>query len=344
MAGIAMTEWQAAVKSVETRDCTAGVVPGDVYESQQPVLLKGLVKHWPLVQAGLQSDQTAADYLRQFYTGKPVVTYSATAEHQGRYFYHENLASLNYSSRRAPLDEILSLVLQTQDNSNSDTHYVGSSDVNVYLPGFSAHNTIAVPNSNPLVAIWLGNKSRIACHYDVSDNLACVAVGKRRFTLFPPEQIHNLYPGPIDFTPAGQTVSLVDFSQPDLTQFPRFSAAIAQAQVADMEAGDALFMPTMWWHHVEGLCDFNVLINYWWRNVPAYRGHGVDALKHAMLSIRELPDSERLAWKHVFDYYVFNEQTLAREHIPSPAQGSLAPITETLARQLRAWVINKLNR
>lgn len=98
--------------------------------------------------------------------------------------------------------------------------------------------------------------------------------------------MENLYPGPLDFNPAGQQISLVDFANPDFEKFPRFRKAMAAGQVANLEPGDALFIPSMWWHHMEGLGTFNVLVNYWWRNVPKFMGPAMNVLKHAMLSIR----------------------------------------------------------
>lgn len=331
-------------RKVTEIDCTSGMIPDTVFESREPIILKGLVNTWPLVLAGKSSPEHASSYLKKFYNGKPVVEYSAAAEYKGRYFYSPDLSELNFTGGKSLLTEVLDKVFARHTQEDAPSYYVGSTDVDVYLPGFRQENDIAVPSTSPMVGIWMGSPSQIACHYDVSENVACVAVGKRRFTLFPPDQIHNLYPGPVDFTPSGQAISLVDFNNPDFAKFPRFKQALAQGLIAELEAGDAIFMPTMWWHSVEGLSEFNVLVNYWWRNVPAFMGHGVNVLKHAMLSLRDLPESEKQAWKHVFDYYVFGDANTPREHIPAPAQSSLAPIDDLRARQLRAWLLNKLNR
>ena len=32
--------------------------------------------------------------------------------------------------------------------------------------------------------------------------------------------------------------------------------------------GDAIYIPPLWWHHVESLGQFNVLVNYWYRTGP----------------------------------------------------------------------------
>ena len=82
--------------------------------------------------------------------------------------------------------------------------YVGSTTVETCLPGLLDAQALAVAPPDALASIWLGNRSRIAAHQDLPDNLACVVAGRRRFTVFPPEQLPNLYIGPLDFTPAGQ--------------------------------------------------------------------------------------------------------------------------------------------
>jgi len=168
--------------------------------------------------------------------------------------------------------------------------------------------------------------------------------GRRRFTLFPPEQIANLYVGPLEFTLAGQPISMVRLDAPDHARFPRFREALAQAQVAEMEPGDSLFIPYMWWHHVEGLSRFNVLINYWWSLSPAFIPTPMHALYHALWAVRDRPENEKQAWRNVFEYYVFGDRDRATGHLPPAAHGELARIDDDLARKLRAMLINKLNR
>ena len=160
---------------------------------------------------------------------------------------------------------------------------MGSTTVDTCLPGFRDANDVALGDRQALMSIWIGNRTCIAAHHDLPDNLACVVAGRRRFTLFPPSELPNLYIGPLDFTPAGQAVSLVDFARPDLEKFPKFAQALARAQVVELQAGDAVFIPSMWWHHVEALDAFNVLVNYWWRQSPAHMDSPMNALLMACL-------------------------------------------------------------
>ena len=169
-----------------------------------------------------------------------------------------------------------------------------------------------------------------------------MVAGHRRVILFPPEQLPNLYVGPLDFTPAGQPISLVDFHAPDYERFPKFREAVKTAQMSVLEPGDALIVPSMWWHHMEALDAFNVLVNYWWRSSPSYLGPPLSALQHAILGLRDLPEVHRKQWRDLFDFYVFNPEPDNFEHIPEAARGVLNPIDEQTARQIRKMLRDKL--
>ncbi|AGH44341.1 cupin-like domain-containing protein [Paraglaciecola psychrophila] len=84
----------------------------------------------------------------------------------------------------------------------------------------------------------------VAPHFDEASNIAVVAAGKRRFTFFPPEQIKNLYIGPLDFTPSGQPISLVNLRDPDLKRFPRYEEAYKNAMSVELNPGDAIYIPS----------------------------------------------------------------------------------------------------
>ncbi|WP_312315852.1 cupin-like domain-containing protein [Stenotrophomonas sp.] len=312
----------------------------------EPVVLRGIARDWSLVQAGLRSNEEAMACLRGFDTGTPVTYSHGGPEIEGRPFYNDDFTQLNFDVRRGVLSQVLDEIRDTFNVARPPTYYVASLLIERALPGFAAANDagLAALGINATASIWIGNRVTASCHYDTPDNLACCAVGRRRFTLFPPEQIDNLYPGPLEPTPGGQVVSVVDFDRPDFDRHPRFRDALAHAQSAVLEPGDAIFIPSMWWHHVRSLEPFNVLVNYWWRSSPAYLSSPLPALQHAMWALRDLPPREKQAWAKVFEYYVFGPAERAGQHLPDAARGELAPFDETLARRVRAQLLGRLNR
>ncbi|WP_420008769.1 cupin-like domain-containing protein [Xanthomonas sacchari] len=318
----------------------------DLVAAGEPVVLRGIARDWGLVQAGLRSTQDAMAYLRGFDVGTPVPYSFGEPGIEGRPFYNAEFTELNFEVRRGPLTQVLEAIAATFEDPRPPTYYVASLPIARALPGFAQANDagLAGQGIDALASIWIGNRVTASCHFDTPDNLACCAVGRRRVTLFPPEQIDNLYPGPLDPTPGGQVVSVVDVDRPDFARYPRFRDALASARHAELEPGDALFIPSMWWHHVRSLAPFNVLVNYWWRSVPAFLPSPLTALQHAMWALRDLPAREKQAWAKLFDYYVFGPGERAGQHLPEAARGELAPFDEARARRVRAQLLARLNR
>jgi hypothetical protein len=332
---------------VELTGCRPDRLPLDeLLAANEPRVLRGLVADWGITRAGLQSDQAAMDYLRSFYNGKIISASFGGPEIAGRLFYKADFTELNFSSQRMRLDDALSKIEAFRADERPPTMYIGSTIIDTCLPGFRKDNDLDFPahGLDPPPAIWIGNRTIASCHYDAPNNIACCVVGRRRFTLFPPDQIFNLYPGPLDPTPGGQAISLVDFANPDFEKFPRFRAALESGLSAEVGPGDAVFIPSMWWHHVQGLSAFNTLVNYWWSSVPVYIPTPMHALYHAIWAVRDRPENEKRAWRDVFEYYVFGPADRAGEHFPPAARGLLGSIDETQARIIRAMLINKLNR
>jgi hypothetical protein len=328
-----------------------GIKPDDLplpqlLKDNEPVVLKGLVKEWGLVKAGQRSASDAMNYLRSFYNGKIVGSSFAEPDIAGRLFYNSDYTQLNFNTTRSSMDEVLKNIEAHLGDTTPPTFYIASLVVDSCLPGFRADNDVnfAKHGLEPPPIIWIGNRTTASAHYDAPNNIACVAVGTRRFTVFPPEQIFNLYPGPLEPTPGGQVISVVDFKNPDFKKYPRFREAVDSAQVAELEAGDAIFVPSMWWHHVEGTSPFNTLVNYWWSSMPAHIPTPAYALTLAMWALRDRPANEKEAWRNIFDYYAFSDSRKATEHLPPQAHGMLGSIDETKARQLRAMLISFLNR
>lgn len=333
-------------KSIDIQyDVTPHNISEALLNSDVPVVLKNYGGGWPLVNESKKSTQHAIDYLKRMDSGLAVNACYLEPKERGRIFYNEDMSGFNFATKQQTLSTVLT-ELQAESSKNSGkTIYVGSTSIYQVLPDLVEKTPSSPFITQAIYNLWLGNQSKVAAHFDFLQNLACCVVGRRRFTLFPPEQVKNLYCGPIDKAPGGQAISMVDLDNPDFNKFPKFEEALNASITIELEAGDAILLPSMWWHYVEGLDDLNVLLNHWWKNSPAYMGNPSDALQHAMLSIRDLPKAQRNAWQHMFNHYVFNHDVEQFNYIPPSSQSMLAsPMSELEARKLRANLQNKLRR
>ena len=119
----------------------------------------------------------------------------------------------------------------------------------VHLELLEVDSSSATQNQN----LWLGSSGVItSTHFDSFLNFNVQIVGRKSFLLFPP-----------------------DFGAVDLQEFPFLHPAYAQSNRANLtsemlenalertlEPGDAIFIPSFWWHRVQALED-SINVNAW---------------------------------------------------------------------------------
>ena len=312
----------ARLRNVDRENFHREVVPRG-----EPAVLEGVVGRWPVVEAARVSTEALCEYLMRHDTGVEGDAVLVPAGLDGRMFYKPDLSDFNFARRKLTVSAVLQQLARYSHFESPHSVAMQCARINECLPGFEAENPMPLMAAGLHPRLWFGNAFLTPAHIDELDNLACVVGGRRRFTLFPPEQVGNLYIGPLDFTPAGAPVSLVSLKSPDFERFPRFRDALAAAQVAELEPGDALFIPAVWWHHVESFDAVNVLVNYWWEQAACAQQDRMSPTKtmlHALLSMRHLPEAHRKAWQALFSHFVFGPHADAVDHIPPARHGVLA--------------------
>jgi len=320
---------------------------GEVLAAYRPVVMRGLVAGWPAVRHGRESAPALAKYLGAFDSGREVDAIRLPPSARGRIFYNADMSGFNFTREKLTIAAALDRAMKNARFENGAALAVQSAPIPECLPGFAAENAMPLLDASIAPRIWLGNGVVTPAHFDESSNIACVVAGRRRFTLFPPEEVRNLYIWPLGNAPTGTPISLVSFREPDYERFPRFREALAAAHVADLGPGDAIYIPPLWWHHVESLERVNMLVNYWWKGSaekPVQRGSALDSLLLAILNLRELPEEERRAWTAIFDYYVFGDPGAAADHIPEAQRGVLGRMSPEYVKSVREFLVAQLKR
>src|SRR5438270_14001395 len=207
----------------------------EIVPKGEPAVLRGLVADWPVVAAAKHGDSASADFLVRAANEEPFGAWFGPPEIGGRFGYNEDFTGFNHDRRLANVQQLLDLLLRQRGAERPYSMYAGGIPIRRHLPDLLP--TLALPLLDPgkptLISLWLGNRTRTAAHWDLPQNLGCVVAGRRRFTLFPTEQLPNLYVVPLDFTLVDQPMSVLNHQAPDQEKHPRFDNAIMAEQPAD---------------------------------------------------------------------------------------------------------------
>jgi hypothetical protein len=123
-------------------------------------------------------------------------------------------------------------------------------------------------------------------HRDVAENLFFQVAGRKRFFLYPPSATPWLHSNP--FRSALPNYTSFDPEAPDYERFPR-AREVTPIEVI-LHPGDALYLPSRWWHQVRSL-DLSSSYNFWWADgalavvvraaelVKRLRGHEIYGLR-----------------------------------------------------------------
>jgi len=174
----------------------------EILQGGQPVVMRGLVAHWP----GLgQSAQALFKALKSYDSGAMQGTLIGQSGTGGKFHYAPDLRGQNYDQIGETLSAALDRLLGTP---HPDGAYIQSIPLDKYMPDFARDYSMPLLDSSVTPRAWIGTPTTVQIHMDQSQNIACVLLGEREVTLFPPEQLPNLYPGPLETAPGGAIVSL----------------------------------------------------------------------------------------------------------------------------------------
>lgn len=320
------------------------VFESEILPANRPAVLRGLLRDWPAVQAGRQSQAGVVSYLKRLDAGGIVGAFVGPPEVEGRFFYSDDFQGFNFESRNVSISTALDTLESLAGTPHPPAIALQAIHVPDIMPSFPRDNTMPLLDGDIAPRIWISNRSIIATHFDNNYNLACVVGGRRRFTVFPPEQVGNLYVGPLLRTPGGTPISIVDLRAPDYERFPRFRKAVESGQEAILEPGDAIFIPVLWWHGVESLDPLNVLVNYWWNDSAEARHKPILGLVQSMVLMSGLPAVQREAWRALFDHFVFEADGDPGAHLPEDLRDVYGRLTSADKDRIMAFLAERMKR
>lgn len=217
-----------------------------ILRRKRPVLLHGVIDHWPaLTEWSLDSLSTAAGH-RQVR-----VTHS-----QGGIYDSPSYVEMT-------LREFLRVV--AGGDRRQGQYYITGIELEQHLPELAGDVDtpgLLAPLDIELRHFFLGRDTVTGCHFHPNhQNLLTQLIGRKTVILYSPADFSRLYPKPwndrfFNWSRVG------DLRNYDRAQFPEVGKATAFA--VTLEPGMALHIPVHWWHFVHGE-GISASLAFFWR-------------------------------------------------------------------------------
>jgi hypothetical protein len=311
-----------------------------IVPASEPVIFEGALDQWSLLSPPLSSD-ALLEKLAAACGKREIVVARAARKNAGLFSYADGKAhGQNFTEQRQNFDAFLDDVKRHTADVDGPALYMRSLLLNHWLPELLPEFELPMLGDQTLWGgsgrMWIGTGGhRVALHYDRDDNLLCMVSGRKRFMLYPPSALSNVYIGGFGLEPGSVATAVVDPLAPDRKRFPRFADSERDVVVAEIAAGDVLYLPAHWWHHVESF-GLNVAVTFWWcRTTMEQRLASEAAFVHGLLSLRPLPAHLRSFYRSLFDYFVFETHGAPYAHVAESEQGWAGAPTPERDRELR---------
>ena len=204
------------------------------YKPQKPVLITGLTKDWPAYEKWKLSyiQERAGDQIVPLYNNEPA------KDKQSVYAPVKEMKLYDYVE-----------LLKTEPTDLRIFFYNILKEMPELIKDFD-YPDIGLKFFKKLPALFFGGgKSKVFMHYDIDlpDSMHFHFDGDKEVTLFSPEQSQYLYKVPFSI----HNIEDIDMDRPDFEKYPALK--YAEGIKAQMKHGDALYMPSGYWHSIRYL-------------------------------------------------------------------------------------------
>ncbi len=204
----------------------------EYFKPQQPVVMENLSEDWPAQQKWdfEYFRRKAGNVVVPLYDGQPA---------KGKQKSHK-------PARRVKMSEYIDVLKS------------GPTDLRMFffnllqncpdLLGDFKYPEIGVKFFKKLPVLFVGGEgAKVLMHYDMdlANNFHFNFAGTKRFILYPPSETKYLYKVPYSIV----SMETLDMDNPDFNKFPALE--FANGYEVTLNHGDALFIPSKWWHFVK---------------------------------------------------------------------------------------------